>query len=65
MWMYDKGRYREQLFDMNADRGEMRNLAVEKKYEAELNLHRALLNDWMKQHKTKADTCRFESWFGF
>ena len=51
--MYDKGRYREQLFDMNADRGEMRNLAVEKKYEAELMRHRALLNDWMKQHKTK------------
>ena len=51
--MYDKGRYREQLFDMNADRGEMRNLAVEKKYEAELKRHRALLNDWMKQHKTK------------
>ena len=45
--MYDKGRYREQLFDMNADRGEMRNLAVEKKYEAELKRHRALLNDWM------------------
>ena len=38
---------------MNADRGEMRNLAVEKKYEAELMRHRALLNDWMKQHKTK------------
>ena len=51
--MYDKGLYREQLFDMNADRGEMRNLAVEKKYESELKRHRALLNDWMKQHKTK------------
>lgn len=51
--LYDKGRYREQLFDMKADRGEMRNLAIEQKYDAELQKHRALLNEWMKQHKTK------------
>lgn len=28
--LYDKGLYREQLYDMVNDRGEMRNLAIEK-----------------------------------
>ena len=51
--IYDKGRYREQLFDMDSDCGEMRNLAVEKKFEKVLSDHRALLDQWMKQHKTK------------
>ena len=51
--IYDKGHYREQLFDMNTDRGEMRNLAIEKRYETELKRHRALLDEWMKLHKTK------------
>lgn len=51
--MYDKGRYREQLFDMNRDRGEMRNLVVEKQYEDVLLQHRAILNDWMKLHHTR------------
>lgn len=50
--MYDKGRYREQLFNMQTDRGEMRNLAVEKRYEDVLKQHRALLNEWMQQHHT-------------
>ena len=50
--MYDKGRHREQLFDMNADRGEMRNLAIEKKYKDILRQHRALLHQWMKEHHT-------------
>ena len=51
--MYDKGRYREQLFDMDADRGEMRNLVMEKRYEEVLLQHRAMLNEWMKLHNTK------------
>lgn len=51
--MYDKGRHREQLFDMENDRGEMRNLAVEKKYQQLLNEHRLLLNEWMKKHNTR------------
>lgn len=48
--LYDKGQYREQLFDMTTDRGEMRNLAVEAKYEDILKSHRALLAQWLKSH---------------
>lgn len=51
--LYDKGRYREQLFDMQKDRGEMRNLAVETKYREELEKHRRILGEWMKLHKVK------------
>ena len=51
--LYDKGRYREQLFDIENDRGEMRNLAVENKYEKELKRHRALLHKWMNLHSVK------------
>ena len=51
--IYDKGRHREQLFDMDADRGEMRNLAIEKKYKKVLNEHRALLKEWMDVHNTR------------
>ena len=32
------------------DRGEMRNLAIEKKYRQILLQHRAYLNEWMKLH---------------
>ena len=48
--LYDKGLYREQLYDMLNDRGEMRNLAIEKKYRQILLQHRAYLNEWMKLH---------------
>ena len=44
--VYDKGKYREQLYDMNNDRGEMINLAVEEKYKNILDQHRKLLNEW-------------------
>lgn len=46
--LYDKGQYREQLFDMEDDRGEMRNLAVESKYRDELLRHRAILENWLR-----------------
>ena len=46
--VYDKGQYREQLFDMSEDRLEMRNLAVESKYRDVLLEHRAILKDWLK-----------------
>ena len=46
--LYDKGQYREQLFDMENDRGEMRNLAVESKYQDEVLRHRAILENWLK-----------------
>lgn len=48
--IYDKGRYREQLFDMSLDRGEMRNLAVEERFSDVLNEHRHILDDWMETH---------------
>ncbi len=48
--LYDKGQYREQLFDMENDRGEMRNLAIENKYQDILREHRALLENWLKTH---------------
>lgn len=51
--MYDKGRYREQLYDMEKDRGEMRNLAVEAAYKDELYKYRTILSKWMDEHEVK------------
>lgn len=48
--LYDKGKYREQLFDMESDRGEMRNLAVEAAFRDILQQHRDILRQWMKTH---------------
>ncbi len=48
--LYDKGRYREQLYDMNNDRGEMRNLAIETDSQEVLKQHRAMLQEWMTKH---------------
>ena len=48
--LYDKGTYREQFFDMENDRGEMRNLAIEEKYQQRLQEHRDMLYEWMKLH---------------
>lgn len=45
--MYDKGRYREQLYDMRRDRGETRNLAMESTYAETLAQHRRMLEEWM------------------
>ena len=47
--VYDKGQHREQLYNMDTDRGEMRNLAIESKYKDVLLQHRALLYTWMKE----------------
>jgi arylsulfatase A-like enzyme len=41
--IYDKGKYREQLFDMQADPGEMVNLAVEARFAEVLADHRQRL----------------------
>lgn len=48
--IYDKGRHREQLFDMQADRGEMRNLVQENAYNDVLQQHRDLLAQWMERY---------------
>ena len=45
--LYDRGKYREQLFKINHDKHERRNLAVEAQYKTELNRHRAMLNEWI------------------
>ncbi|MGL5920625.1 MAG: sulfatase family protein, partial [Bacteroidales bacterium] len=51
--LYDKGKNREQFYDLEADRGEMRNLAIEAKYKPEIEKHRKMLNEWMNNHKPK------------
>lgn len=48
--LYDKGRYREQLFDMTTDRGEMVNLAVTSRYQDELQHCRELLRQWARNN---------------
>ena len=48
--LYDKGLYREQLYDMENDRGEMVNLAVDSKYRHIVEEHRAMLREWMQSH---------------
>jgi len=48
--LYDKGQYREQLFDMENDRGEMRNLAVESSSSEILKAHREMLGKWLEEH---------------
>lgn len=48
--LYDKGLYREQLYDMENDRLEMCNLAIEQRYGDVLKAHRAMLKEWMENH---------------
>lgn len=47
--LYSWGKYREQLFDLIEDPGEMVNLAVEMRYDDVLARHRALLVDWLER----------------
>ena len=49
--LYPAGRYREQLFDMERDRGEQVNLVVEKRYKDVLEQHRKLLKEWAKENR--------------
>lgn len=59
--LYDLGKNREMLYDMEKDRGEMRNLAVEKAYQKVVEEHRRLLWEWMEKHPQpgKQSTTRF------
>lgn len=50
--LYETGKNREMLYDMQNDRGEMRNLAIEQKYQDIVQQHRTLLLEWMKKHPT-------------
>tara|TARA_B100000809_G_scaffold8645_1_gene8307 strand:+ start:1860 stop:3218 length:1359 start_codon:yes stop_codon:yes gene_type:complete len=49
--IYDNGEKREQLFDMENDPGEMKNLVYEKGYEKTLKKHRELIGKWAKDTK--------------
>lgn len=48
--VYDKGRYREQLFDLTRDKGEMINLAVQAEYQNVMKQHRELLRKWLREN---------------
>ncbi len=45
--LYDSGRFREQLIDLENDPGELQNLASDPKYRQVLREHRKLLADWV------------------
>lgn len=48
--LYDTGKNREMLYDLEADPGETRNLAVEARFKPEVERHRAMLRQWMTTH---------------
>jgi arylsulfatase A-like enzyme len=45
---YKEGELRESLVDLENDPGEMKNLALDKRYQAALDHHRQYLKDWVK-----------------
>ena len=47
--LYSWGKYREQLFHLPTDPGEMANLAVEARYASVLEDHRKLLSRWLAE----------------
>ncbi|MEQ7801004.1 sulfatase-like hydrolase/transferase [Pedobacter sp. ASV1-7] len=49
--VYDKGKIREQLFDLKNDPGEMNNLAVKSTHKAKLNQMREYLKKWCIEHQ--------------
>ncbi len=58
--LYDKGQHREMLYDMENDRGEMRNLAIESDYQSIVEKHRAVLEEWIRtRSRNSARQLRF------
>lgn len=53
-WIYDAGKQRESLFDMNNDPGEMKDLAQSAKYKEVLQQHRQYLKEWAEKYNDKA-----------
>lgn len=51
--LYDKGKNREQLFDMRTDRLERHNLAGKERCQDILQAHRDLLLEWMSSHDVR------------
>lgn len=52
--LYTAGRNREALYDMENDRGEMRNLAVEEQFRPVILENREILRRWWKDNAAKA-----------
>jgi arylsulfatase A-like enzyme len=50
--IYSAGKNPEQLFDIQADPGQMKNLARNKSYQTVLAEHRQLLRGWVQQNKS-------------
>lgn len=48
--LYEAGKNREMLYNIQTDRGEMRNLAIEGQYKEILKKHRQILSEWMAKH---------------
>lgn len=47
--IYDSGKHREQLIDLDKDPGEMKNLAENPTYQAALEQHRQMLRQWVEE----------------
>lgn len=54
--LYAAGRHREQLYDLEADPGQMVNRAVESRYAGALHEHRQRLADWCRSTNDRALT---------
>lgn len=50
-WIYDEGRQRESLFDIDKDPGEMKDLARLPAYRNVLETHRRYLKEWAERYK--------------
>lgn len=48
--LYEAGKNREALYDMNNDRMEMRNLAIEAKFRPIVKAHRKILEKWFEEN---------------
>jgi arylsulfatase A-like enzyme len=52
--VYTSGKIRESLVDLQADPGEMKNLAGLPEFQKELNRHRGYLKKWIAESKDGA-----------
>ena len=59
---YAEGELREQLFDLEQDPGEVRNLAVDPSSAAALDEHRGLLADWCRETRDPALELFLDLW---
>lgn len=53
--VYNRGKHREQLFDMQEDPGEMVNLADRDEYRNTLRAHREMLREWIERTDDEFD----------